>query len=183
MHSMKRYTVFAGHTIIAVGTFAEILPVCQARQGDGGPMPLIFEDANGKQIDFDFSGTEAEVLERVKLTAPSASRGRPQLGVISREITLLPQQWEWLQAQPASASATIRRLIEQARRENDPARESKERAAAAGAFLTAIVGNAQNFEEVTRALYSHDRSRFQQLLDDYPVDVRNYAVKLLFGSE
>jgi hypothetical protein len=174
---MKTFTAFADDMLLVEGSLGDIFPACKARAEQSEGRILIFEDASGKQIDFDFSGSGAEISHPP--SAKSETRGRPQLGVVSREITLLPQQWEWLQAQPTSASATIRRLIDNARRENNPAQKQKERAAAVGAFLTAIAGNAPNFEEAMRALYAGDRARFEYLITDYPNDIRNHALKLL----
>ena len=43
-------------------------------------------------------------------------RGRPKLGVVAREVTLLPRHWEWLAAQPGGASVALRKLVDEARR-------------------------------------------------------------------
>src|SRR3954451_4502085 len=63
---------------------------------------LIFDDNSGKQIDFDLRGTDQEIEERIRkqysLGNEGAPRpvGRPRLGVVSREVTLMPHHWDWL---------------------------------------------------------------------------------------
>jgi hypothetical protein len=125
---------------------------------------LCFEDATGKQVDFNFR------------EPARVGPGRPKLGVVSREISLLPRHWDWLEAQPSGASAAIRRLVEQARHEPvDPVRKRRE---ATGRFLTAMAGNLPGYEEVTRALWAGYTARFSALMQDWPADVRAYAEQL-----
>ena len=51
--------------------------------------------------------------------APPTKRGpgRPKLGVVAREVTLLPAHWTWLANQPGGASVALRRLVDAARRD------------------------------------------------------------------
>ncbi len=44
------------------------------------------------------------------------SRGRPRLGIVAREVTLLPRHWDWLAEQPGGASVALRKLVEAATR-------------------------------------------------------------------
>ena len=105
-------------------------------------------------------------------------RGRPKLGVVAREITLLPRHWDWLAAQPGGASATLRRLVENARR--DGGADGRQRAAreAAYRFLSAVAGNLPGYEEALRALFAGDAARFETQMADWPKDVRAYALRL-----
>jgi hypothetical protein len=41
-----------------------------------------------------------------------------------------------------------------------------------------MAGNEPGFEEATRALFAGDRERFAKLVEPWPIDVRNYAMKL-----
>jgi hypothetical protein len=110
-------------------------------------------------------------------TAPRG-RGRPKLGVIAREVTLLPRHWEWLNSQPGGASVALRRLVEAARAANgnkDCVRAAQE---AAWRFMTALAGDLAGYEEATRALYASDAARFNALLAVWPADVRDYAATL-----
>jgi len=105
-------------------------------------------------------------------------RGRPKLGVVAREITLLPRHWDWLAAQPGGASATLRRLVENARR--DGGADGRQRAAreAAYRFLSAVAGNLPGYEEALRALFAGDAAHFETQMADWPKDVRAYALRL-----
>lgn len=127
---------------------------------------LCFEDQTGRQVDFNWR-------EPVK-AAPGP--GRPKLGVVSREISLLPRHWEWLERQPSGASAAIRRLVDQARAQ--PGESERQGREAAGRFLTAMAGNRPGYEEATRALYAGDLERYVSLMADWPEDIRQYAARL-----
>ena len=132
---------------------------------------LIFDDHTGRQVDFDLRGTLDEVLARV---APAQSRpgpGRPKLGVVSREVSLLPRHWEWLEDQPNGASAAIRRLVDQARKYDTGALRAR---MALGRFLSAMAGDLPGCEEAGRALYASDRARFETQIREWPADIRAY---------
>ncbi len=104
---------------------------------------------------------------------PPKRPGRPKLGVQPREVTLLGRHWDWLNAQPGGASATLRRLVEQARR--DPAELRKSAQAATYKFLSAMLGNAENFEEAVRALFANDRKGFLYWSATWPPALREHA--------
>ncbi|SNS15326.1 hypothetical protein SAMN06295912_10214 [Sphingomonas laterariae] len=171
---MPTYTAFIQDMWIATGSRDEIVATLRTVP----PPPrasdlLVFDDASGRQIDFDLreSGEEAD--------APRP-RGRPSLGVVAREVTLLPRHWDWLAAQPGGASAVLRRLVDEARKRDGSGRAGKD---AAYHFLSAIAGDRPRFEEATRALYADDRDRFAALMADWPVGIRNHALALAFGGE
>ena len=117
----KPCTAFRGNTLLASGPLAEVaMAVKQAlEQGTSEPV-LTFDDATGRVIDLDLRGSEADIIARLSppqpANAPARGRGRPKLGVVAREVTLLPRHWEWLAAQPGGASVTLRRLVDEARR-------------------------------------------------------------------
>lgn len=150
---------------------------------------LIFDDDTGRQIDFDLRGTDQDIASRLTELGSSfedagsvRGPGRPKLGVVAREITLLPRHWEWLAAQPGGASVTLRKLVEEARRANrskDSRRKAQERAYH---FLSAIAGNLVGFEEAARALFTNDRQCFSERITAWPVDVRHHAIWLAFGD-
>lgn len=170
------YTAFADERRIASGTLREVLGIVKPRMDERREETLvIFEDPTGRQVDFDMRGSVTDVLER---EAPEPGRrgpGRPRLGVVSREITLLPRHWAWLEGQRGGASASLRRLVDQARA-HEPDRERARRATdAAGRFITSMAGNRSNFEEAYRALYAGDGERFAELTRGWPADVREHA--------
>jgi hypothetical protein len=136
---------------------------------------LIFEDATGKQVDFDLRGSIDEVLARVAPKSPRTGPGRPKLGVVSREISLLPRHWEWLESQSQGASAAIRRLVDEARKQDSG--ETRAKIDAIGRVMTAIGGNLPGFEEAYRALYARDRERFAAQIAEWPPDLRDYILE------
>jgi hypothetical protein len=110
-------------------------------------------------------------------------RGRPKLGVVGREVTLLPRHWEWLQSQPGGPSVVLRKLVDQARRTGDAAHKARAAQDRCYHFMTAMAGDFPGFEEAVRALYARDREAFEQHMDSWSIDVRGYAVRLAFGRE
>src|SRR4051794_40515113 len=114
------YAAFVGPRLLAWGELGLVLRSAkeQLERGKGDGL-LVFEDRTGRQVDFDFRGTPDEVVERALPGAAPAGRGRPKLGVVSREVSLLPRHWEWLEEQPHGISAALRRLVDEARK-RDP---------------------------------------------------------------
>ncbi len=183
MESTKKCTAFVGERIVASGSLEELLPKLKAIfDRNRSTLFLIFDDETGAQVDFDLRGTVTEVLARNCPNPPQTGPGRPRLGVISREITLLPRHWEWLGLQPNGASAAIRRLIDDARK-REPAKLRRQQALqATERFLFAMAGNFPGYEEATRALFQADSRRFAELISPWPKDVGNYALRLSKGD-
>ncbi|KMJ97561.1 hypothetical protein ABIF44_005680 [Bradyrhizobium japonicum] len=194
MISMQRiFTAFQGHRRLASGPAGEVaLVVKRITQPPDEPI-IIFEDHTGRSIDFDLRGGDREVLARVsKLvpppveeTAPPSEprgRGRPKLGVVAREVTLLPRHWEWLNAQPGGASVALRKLVDEARRVSGDKDRERQARDAAYHFMSTMAGNLPQFEEASRALFADDRRRFTGLIADWPVDVRDHIVKLAYSD-
>lgn len=176
------YSAFAGWKQIASGSLPDLLRKVKfflESAGGGKETLLIFHDQTGREVDFDFRGSLEQVLDRADPGRPQAGPGRPKLGVTSREISLLPRHWEWLEAQPSGASATLRRLVEEARKRNPMEAETRAAIEASGRFMSAMAGNLPGFEEAYRALYARDRARLEELAKDWPADVRDYAIARL----
>lgn len=184
MTSDQTYTIFQDQQRLITGDLTQTLTYLKNQDLNGA---LIFDDHSGRWVDFDLRGTLAEVLARElpKLDPPKAGPGRPKLGVIAREVTLLPRHWEWLEEQSGGASAALRRLIDEARK-RDPEGERIRRAqAAADRFLT-VFGNLPGYEEATRALYARDEAAFMAHTADWPEHVRAHTLSLAapaFASE
>lgn len=109
-------------------------------------------------------------------------RGRPRLGVVAREVTLLPRHWEWLNTQPGGASVALRKLVEEARRSHAPRDMARKSRDAAYKFMSPIASGLESFEEAARALFAGDRARFVTLLAQWPVDIREHALALAQAS-
>ena len=142
-------------------------------------------------IDIDFRGSIEDVIARLPdiAAAPAAVEedaalpvprgpGRPKLGVVAREVTLLPRHWDWLNSQPGGASVALRKLVEEARKVNAPKDRIRQAQEAAYRFISAMAGNEPGFEEATRALFAGKQDRFGELVERWPVDVRDHAKKL-----
>ncbi|HEV7372167.1 DUF2239 family protein [Arenibaculum sp.] len=179
-------TAFVDHRLLAAGPYPDVaVAVRRALAQDGGRTILTFDDRTGRLVDFDLSGSEEDVAARLRpADEPSApagdarTPGRPRLGVVAREVTLLPRHWEWLGAQPGGASVTLRKLVDAARaagRERDGAREAQ---AAADRFMGAMLGDAPGYEEAARALYAGDAARFAAISAPWPADLRDHARRL-----
>ncbi len=174
---------FEGARKIGAGTRAEVALAVKAvvDRGERGPV-LIFDRTTSQQIELDLRGTHEEILARF---APPAAEedgkeahaptprgpGRPKLGVVSREITLLPRHWAWLASQPGSASVTLRKLVDQARKANEEADRRRQARDAAYGFISTMAGNEAGFEEATRALFAGDGEAFARYIKAWPEDV------------
>ena len=189
------FTAFEGERRLAAGGLADVaLAVKHAEQRRTAEPILIFSDATGRAIDLDLRGDTEAVLARLAkpaaagATAEAASpseprgRGRPKLGVVAREVTLLPRHWEWLNTQPGGASVALRKLVEQARRANGDADRNRAARDAAYHFMSAMAGNLSGFEEASRALFADDRRNFMRLIAAWPADIRDHVVNLAYAD-
>lgn len=187
---LQAYTAFHGQQCIAAGDLpAVVRGAKEVVDRVEHASILIFDNATSRQVEIDFRGTPEEVLARLippteaagETEATEPKVGRPKLGVVAREVTLLPRHWEWLTAQPGGASVTLRKLVEEARR-NSLAKD-RERLAleAADRFMMIMAGNLPGFEEATRALYRKDRAKFEQSIAEWPVDIREHVRRLVEG--
>jgi uncharacterized protein len=196
------YTSFDGHQRIASGTLHDVALAVKRAIENGADKPiLIFEDATGRSLDLDMRGSEEAVLKRLGSIATTKDqtlpevvdtdtpvvgqreRGRPKLGVVAREVTLLPRHWEWLATQPGGASVALRKLVEEARKTHSDKNMRRQAHERAYRFMSAVAGNLPEFEEVTRALFANDQARFREFAVAWPNDVREYALRLAFGAD
>lgn len=184
MHPLdcRSCTAFDGHRLIASGALAEVARATKQAldAGMAGPL-LVFDDHSGHTLEIDFRGSIDEVLARLQpaaVEAPARGPGRPKLGVVSREVTLLPRHWDWLNGQPGGASATLRRLVEQARRDDGGAQRARNATETVERCMRTMAGDLAGYEEASRAFYRHDRERFTVLSAAWPPDVRRYLQRL-----
>ncbi|WP_165073785.1 DUF2239 family protein [Paludisphaera rhizosphaerae] len=179
MDEPQTYTAFAGVGRIASGDLATMLRGVKTYLEGEKPEPvLIFEDATGKQVDFDFRGTEQDVLDRAEAGTPKPGPGRPKLGVVAREVTLLPRHWDWLERQRGGASAALRRLVDEARKREPGREKARLIREAASKVMWSVAGNLPDFEEASRALFAPDPDRFDALIAAWPADLREHFCKL-----
>jgi hypothetical protein len=179
MDNQPTYASFAANRLIvsAADLRAMLVRTKAYIDGNGTQPVLIFDEQTGQQVDFDFRGTAAEVLARAEAGKRRTGPGRPKLGVISREVTLLPRHWEWLEEQPSGISAALRRLVDEARK-HEPGKQRARRAReAVSKIMWAIAGNFPGFEEASRALFAKDQARFEDLIAGWPDDIRQYLLR------
>lgn len=189
----QSFTAFEGLRRLITGSLAEVALTVKHAGPPAAPI-IIFDDSSGRPFDLDLRGNDREIVARLP-RPPAANpagetaateprgRGRPRLGVVAREVTLLPRHWEWLNAQPGGASVALRKLVDEARRisgDRDRLRAARD---AAYHFMSVMAGNLANFEEATRALFADDRRRFAGLIADWPVDIRDHIVKLAYSDQ
>ena len=190
------FTAFMGLQRLVSGPLAEVaLAVLKASKSVAVAPIVIFDDANGRPIDLDLRGTERDIVARLPQPASNSEmpaddlsaaeprgRGRPKLGVVAREVTLLPRHWEWLGAQPGGASVALRKLVEEARRASGDRDRGRAARDAAYHFMSVMAGNLPGFEEASRALFADDRRGFAELIAGWPGDIRDHVVKLAFSD-
>jgi hypothetical protein len=181
---------FVGDRRIASGDLREVARAAKQtldRREDASI--LVFDGASSEPIEIDFRGTVEEVLARLPDVtdapvtpddAPAAPRGpgRPKLGVVAREITLLPRHWDWLAQQPGGASVAIRRLLEEARRTGEDKDRLRQACEAAYRFMSVMAGNKPHYEDAIRALFAGDPARFEELIAGWPTDVHDHVSQL-----
>ncbi len=203
----KPCTAFGGQQRLLAGPLIEVaLGVKAATEREPSITILVFDDATGRIIDLDLRGTKADVIEKLsrppqtftgrhrprssEISNPAKEqvseprgRGRPKLGVVSREVTLLPRHWEWLGDQPGGASATLRRLVDEARRNGGMRQQRRVAQEAAYQFMQAIAGDLPGYEEAIRALFAGDHPRLEQWIATWPKDIRAHVLHLAFGPK
>jgi hypothetical protein len=177
-------TAFAGAKRIASGGRGQVaLAVKDAvEQGEGNPI-LVFDDTTSGLVEFDLRGGPPDILARLSGAGAAAKQddepargpGRPRLGVVPREVTLLPRHWDWLNSQPGGASVALRKLVESARKASAGADEVRLAREAADRFMSAMAGDQPGYEEAARALYAGDRAGFERVTASWPADVRDHA--------
>jgi uncharacterized protein len=176
MDDLHTFSSFADDHLIASGPLPEMLRETRAWLDAGSRARLLFfDDQTGRQVDFDLRGTVEQVLERVAVGPPRP--GRPRLGVIGREVSLLPRHWEWLEAQPNGISAALRRLVDEARKREPGKQQARALRDAASRFMTAMAGDRPGCEEALRALYAGEGGRVERQMRGWPPDVRRHVLR------
>jgi hypothetical protein len=194
--SERRCTAFAGDTRIASGTHQQVAEDVKKAvdAGEGRPV-LVFDDVTSRPVELDLRGSVEDVARRYARPqgedpsgaggpdpAPRLGPGRPRLGVVAREVTLLPRHWAWLSSQRGGASATLRRVVEQARKDSAGCDRAREAQDATYRFMAAIAGDQPGYEEALRALYSLDGEGFETHTASWPADLGEHARRLAAGA-
>ena len=181
-------TAFMGTQRIAFGPYDEVRRTLAAMDLPQGGGLLVFDDVSAQPVDHPWPEGYAPVQPVPAAPAPEdgaaatgsapPSVGRPRLGVVAREVTLLPRHWDWLAQQRGGASAALRRLVDEARKAHadaDAQRHGKERSYR---FMSAIGGGLPGFAEASRALFAHDSGAFAERIEHWPADVKTHLAWL-----
>lgn len=185
------WIAFSKSKCIASGAPQEVAKAVKAfADANTGESVLIFDAWTSQPVEIDIRGSMSAVLkrlpvpeggvavsERMRQNTPRGP-GRPKLGVVSREVTLLPRHWEWLASQPGGASVTLRKLVEQASRASTEADRVRQAHEAAYRFMNAVAGDEPGYEEATRALFANDFVRLKRCIARWPEDIRNHTLTL-----
>lgn len=181
------WIAFAAERRIAYGKPGEVATELKRHVDvDATSSVLVFDARTSTPVEIDLRGTLAAVLRRLPAEAPTTpepppaerTAGRPKLGVVAREVTLLPRHWEWLATQPGGASVVLRKLVDQALRANRDHDRRREAQEAAYRFMHVMAGDAAGFEEASRALFAGDLDRLRQWVAPWPPDVRQHLLHL-----
>ena len=180
------FIAFVGKRRLVAGALHTVAVAVRSRMEAGESEPLaIFDNATGRTVDLDLSGRIEDVAQRYEIAAgqtsgaaPARTVGRPRLGVVSKEVSLLQRHWEWLARQPQGASASLRRLVEGAIKTDAGRTELLERRAAADRFMAAMLGDEAGYEDASRALYAADRESFMARTRHWPADLREHLLRM-----
>jgi len=184
----RNCTAFAGARQIASGSLSYVsIEVKRLIDGGENAPVLVFEDLTGEPVELDLTGSlddvEARYADASGMTSGSPRRpGRPKLGVVAKEVTLLPRHWDWLASQPGGASVTLRKMVEEVRRANAAADVRRLARDATYRFATAMAGNEPGYEEAIRALFAGDLHRFESHTSLWPPDVQAHARRLAVAA-
>ena len=147
---------FEGIRRIASGALKDVAIAVKSvvDRGESAPV-LIFDSVTSQPVELDLRGSVDEVIGRLagaEVAPPRTAdeeaprgRGRPKLGVVAREVTLLPRHWAWLNGQPGGASVALRRLVDAARAANEDHDRVRRAQEATYRFMTALAGNLPGF--------------------------------------
>ena len=189
-----QFIAFQDNRRIATGPLAEMSLRLQALMTTSpNARVLVFDASSSEQIDIDHSGTPEQMLQALAVAHPAAmcsatpdtpckpapaGPGRPKLGVVAREVTLLPRHWEWLGSQPGGASVALRKLVDLARRDNQGQEVVRLARESAYRFMSAMAGDRVGFEDAARALFAGERQRFVSTVAAWPRDIGEHLNQL-----
>lgn len=170
------FTAFKGVRCLAAGDLATVIGAIEAAGAEAGEI-LLFDDRTGRPVDVDPRTGRPAIAESLE-PAARPRRGRPKLGVVAREVTLLPRHWDWLADQPGGASAALRRLVEDALRSRGGADRARAAQEAVHRVMTSLAGDLPGYEAALRSLYARNDAGFDALVSAWPDDVGAYVSRL-----
>jgi hypothetical protein len=191
VHAPPSHVAFAGDSLLVHGSLPDIAVAVRHALDGGETRPVVVMDARTAQVvDLDLRGTDAEIVARLASTqdAPdhgvadalrTSGPGRPRLGVVSREVSLLPRHWDWLKTQRGGASATLRRLVDEARRRSGDSDRVVAAQEAVDRYLRVMAGDRPHYEDALRAFYAQRDADLERHTAEWPVDLRTHLKTLV----
>ena len=180
MQSAEKFSAFDGSEIFCEGTLPDVAEAMRARLARlPDSQILVFSQTTGRQTDVHLDQPMRCIDQSV---ANTTTLGRPKLGVVGREVTLLPRHWEWLNSQSGGASVALRKLVEIAMRENVEKDNLRQRQEAGYRFMTALAGDLPGYEEALRCLFANDQAGLVARIKDWPADVKRFTLHLAFPT-
>ncbi len=166
----SQYLAIHEKKILATGSLQDIVTTVKGINND--IEPIVLQQENLKRIDFSWRGDTDSILATISADkAPVKKRGRPKLGVTSKEVTLLPRHWEWLSAQRGGASVTLRRLIDDARNNASAEEITLLEQQRLDGFMRLILGDEAGYEEASRALFRNSKASFEEAIREWPAEL------------
>ena len=182
MEAQKTCTAFSESKRVASGEIHDVATkVKEFLKKNPKSSVLVFDDTTSQQVELDLRGTTDAVAKRYEPAVEEEKKpgpGRPKLGVVPKEVTLLPQHWDWLAIQPGGASVTLRRLVDEARKKSSARDQLRQAQDATYKFMTAMAGDFPDYEEALRALFAKDAEKFKKLVGPWAKDVREHVLRL-----
>ena len=180
----KKYSAIQDQNLIVMGELPVVLKEIKLFLDQGGCEPvLIFDHTDGRQWDFNFQGTLEEVLSRAIVpeddNCNKPGPGRPRLGIVSREVTLLPRHWDWLEQQPGKASGTLRRLVEDAMKHPSDDFIIRQKQEALGRIISSVGGNLIGFEDFLRILHRKEWNKVEEVIKEWPLGIKKIITTIL----
>lgn len=171
-----QYIAVYRQQFVAKGELAQVVEQAKALGQDAEA--IVIEEESCRRIEIDWRADTAAILADFPAEAGSsgARRGRPKLGVVSKEVTLLPRHWEWLANQRGGASAALRRLVESAQRNASIEDIICEKQQQLDKFMLLFLGDNPGFEEASRALYRNSRVSFCAAIESWPAEIQQFVV-------
>ena len=175
---------FNGNLKVAEGEPEQALPAIRAfLEADQAASLLVLNHQTSRVLEIDWTQPDELITRSLAYQAGEVpvqqrqGRGRPKLGVQSREVSLLPRHWEWLNRQQGGASAALRRMVEAARK--SPVVQLEEASLAVDRFMQTLAGDLPRYEEALRQFYRHQYGAMFTEMADWPEDVQRHIRALV----
>ncbi len=179
-----KVTAFRGPAQLAAGPLPEVAAALHRMAAPTDAMILVFDDATGRLIDLDLSGSSDEPgralcrrSSRHPLPRAAENSASPR-----KRSRCCPGTGTGSPPSPAVPRPRCAALSKSARRTAQGSETRRPAQDAAYRVMQALAGDAPGYEEALRALYADDPAGFDQHSARWPDDVRRYCRALGFPA-